>query len=94
MITIDETKMAMALDAMHMVELQANETIQLQHDETRGEYVITDETEQRAQFKTLWSLPVPRKEYERNKAWKEAQVQLDTLRRRRVVLAIVAAVSS
>lgn len=72
MITIDETKMAMALDAMRRVELQANETITLHED--GASYYVVDATEQRT--------------------WAEAQAVLDTLRRRRVILAIVAAVSA
>lgn len=89
---IDETKMAAALDAMRMVELQANETItlgEMRPEQGEETYAICDELA----GVVLWESPIPRKPYDQDRAWKAAQEKLDELRRRRVVLAIVAAVS-
>lgn len=87
MMEIDEARMAKCLDIWAMVEAQANETIELGETDDGSEFVIIDQIAGRI----LYSIAAPRKDYPRARAWSEAQAKLHELRKRRVVLAIVAA---
>lgn len=87
---IPEPQMALALDAMRMMELQANEHVILYEDEEAGQLQVRDALAS-PNVSVLWSKDIPKSAYDQRKVYAEAQDMLDTLRRRRVVLAILAA---
>lgn len=80
-------KEKMLLDMYRSMLDQAHESIGLL--DSGGNYVIRDALAGTGEIEILWSVPIPKKEYDQRKVWSAAQQMLSDLRELRVIKAVL-----